>query len=483
MKRKTRQAVKPRISRTTTAIRILSIAFGVGALLSLYLAFSVVRNLAAAWSGTGLPSFRINPAGGQPTVEGEPTATPVLLDQLPDPWNGTERVTILLMGLDYRDWSSEEGPPRTDSMMLVTLDPVSQTGGMLSIPRDLWVDIPAYGHGRINTAYFLAERDRLPGGGPALAVKTVEKFLGVPIQYYVQIDFGAFIRMVDEIGGIEVDLDNHIWVDPIGDVGRFNTVLLSPGKQVLNGELTLAYARARKTEGGDFDRSRRQQEVALAIRDRILSLGMVPTLITRAPNLYDELASGIHTNLSLDEMIGLALLAVRMPRENIKSGVIGPPDMVTLENVLYGGEQAEVLKPVPDQIRQLRDVIFASTSAIGPSIEADDSQSAAGQEGARIAVLNGAGQEGLASQTAELLQGFGFNIVEVGNADFMDYPQTRVVDYTGNPYTTQYLMELMNLTQGQILFQTDAGGDIDVAVVMGYDWFEVLSLLTQAASE
>jgi hypothetical protein len=97
-----------------------------------------------------------------------------------------------------------------------------------------------------------------------------------------------------------------------------------------------------------------------------------------------------------------------------------------------------------------------------------------------MAVLNGAGEEGLAGRMAELLGGLGFNVVEISNADRMDYPQTRVIDYTGNPYTTQYLLELMELTQSQILFQTLPDSQIDLALIVGYDWYEVIPKLLAA---
>ncbi|TET83288.1 MAG: LytR family transcriptional regulator [Anaerolineales bacterium] len=460
-------------------IKALAGAFIIAALLSGYLVYVVVHGLAAAWTGTGLPSFNI--FGGQSSITAlDPEATPMadLLDELPEPWTGTSRVTVLLMGLDYRDWESGGGAPRTDSMMLATLDPISETAGMLSIPRDLWVEIPAYGHGRINTAYALGEQDRLPGGGPALAVKTIEKLLGVPIQYYIQIDFGAFVRMVDEIGGVEIDVPERIKVDPIAQIGPDNTVTLEPGVQILCGELALAYARARHTEGGDFDRARRQQQVAMAIRDKVLNPGMIPILFGKVSVLYQELASGIRTNLSLDQMVSLGLLALQISNDDIRRAVIGPPLMVTLETVYYGGKEAQVLKPVPSQIRILRDEIFTATGAIGPSISYDDEATAAEEENARLAVLNGAGEEGLAGRTAELLRELGFNVTQVSNADRMDYPTTRVVDYTGNPYTTQYLMVLMDLTQSQILFQSIPEAEVDVALIVGYDWPGILPKLS-----
>jgi anionic cell wall polymer biosynthesis LytR-Cps2A-Psr (LCP) family protein len=416
-------------------IRVLAGAFIVAGLLSIYLVYSAVRDLATSWSGSGLPSFSISRDSGTEAAGAVgPTSTVAPLEQLPDPWKGNERVTVLLMGLDYRDWESGEGPPRTDSMMLATIDPVSETAGMLSIPRDLWVEIPGYSHGRINTAYFLGERDRLPGGGPELAVRTVENFLGVPIQ-------------------------------------------------TLSGPEALAYARNRHTDGGDFDRAQRQQQVALAIRSQILRLNMLPTLIAKAPALYNDLAQGILTNLTLNQMIALGLLALQVPPENVSQGVIAPPDMVTLESVTYGGEQAQVLKPVPDQIRLLRDKVFAATSAIGPSISVEDPAVAAKSENAKVAVLNGAGEEGLAGKFADALRALGFTVTEIGNADRMDYPTTRIVDYTGNPYTAQYLVELMDLTQSQVLFQTVPENEIDLALVVGYDWQQLYTKLTAAAPD
>ena len=121
------------------------------------------------------------------------------------------------MGLDHRDWEAGEGPPRTDSMILLTIDPINNTAGMLSIPRDLWVEVPGFGHQKINSAYQLGEGSRLPGGGPGLAVDTVEQFLGITINYYAQIDFGAFERFIDEIGGVKIEVKNKIKVQLIGE--------------------------------------------------------------------------------------------------------------------------------------------------------------------------------------------------------------------------------------------------------------------------
>jgi LCP family protein required for cell wall assembly len=452
-------------ARPDSLIWALAAAFTLAAVVTALLVFRAARDLASAWNGgTGLNPFS---ALGGPTDDVTPlpgtTPTAVLLEATPQPWNSNDRITVLVMGLDYRDWISGEGPPRTDSMMLVTMDPTTRTAGLLSIPRDLWVEIPGFfDHNRINTAYFLGEANRLPDGGPGLAMRTVEHLLGVPVPYYAVIDFSAFERMVDEIGGIEILVRERIKVSPIGR----DSVWLDPKGYQMDGAMALAYARARKTEGGDFDRAQRQQQVAVAVLEKVVDLQMVPVLLTRAPTLYQELASGIHTNLTFEQMVSLGLLAVQIPEDNIQRGVIAPPDMVIPQVLLDG---AEVLKPVPDQIRLLRDQIFAATGVLNPSLSDEDPLAAAGQEAASIAVLNGAGIEGLAGRTADYLRAQGMNVTEIGNADRLDYSRTIVVDYTGKPYTTRFLMGLLGLTESQILVQTIPGNDVDVAVIVAGD--------------
>jgi LCP family protein required for cell wall assembly len=341
-------------------VRLLAAGFVLAVMLMGATTYLVTRDLSRAWFGFSANPFQPNLSGNPdatPGPDGQATPMPVVVT--PMPWQGVERVTILLMGLDYRDWVAGEGPPRTDTMMLVTFDPLTDTAGMLSVPRDLWVEIPGFGHNRINTAYPSGEANRLPGGGPALAVQTVEKAIGVPIQYFAVIDFGAFERMIDEVGGVDVLVEQEVKICPIGRACK----ILSPKAHLLDGAEALAYARVRKGAGDDFGRAQRQQQVALAILDRVVGLNMVPTLVTKAPALYQELSSGIRTNMSLDEMVSLGWQAVQTPKEKIARGVIAPPNMVGFHTLPTG---AAVLRQVPDQIRILRDEIFVQTSGIGP---------------------------------------------------------------------------------------------------------------------
>lgn len=416
----------------------------------------LIQNAATAGvndQGTPLPPIPGGLTGSDPVLSGVKLA----------PWDGAERVTLLLLGLDYRDWEAQSEASRSDTMILLTLDPQTKTAGILSIPRDLWVAIPGFKHGKINTAYYLGDAYKLPGGGPALAVKTVETFLGVPIHYYAQVDFGAFVRFVDEIGGVKINIPQEITIDLLGS-GFKTKKKLKPGIQTLPGEWALAYARNRYTEGGDFDRARRQQQVIMAIRDKILSAKILPILIEKAPTLYNELSSGIRTNLSLEDAIKLALLAKDVPEENIKRGVIDKSD------VFFGfsPDGLSILIPIPDDISNLRDEIFASSGSIGPQT-GGNTQERMKTESARVLLYNGSSDPALADRTADFLRSQGMNILQVQNAP-QNYGSTTVIDHTGNPYALQYLKDLMGIAPGKILIEFDPNAAADLEVFIGADW-------------
>jgi LCP family protein required for cell wall assembly len=340
----------------------LSVAFLLSVVAAGILVHVIVRDLTATYTGVGLNPFQARP-GETTAIPGQALATPTLirLDSPPQPWDGTSRVTILVMGLDYRDWIAAEGAPRSDTMMLASIDPITLKASILSIPRDLWVEIPGFTYNRINTAYSLGEAYNLPGGGPGLAIQAVENLIGVPIQYFAVIDFHSFEKFVDEIDGIDILVHEPMWISPIDS----DSIYVEAKPYHFNGAEALAYARVRYTGGGDFGRAQRQQQVIFAIMDRVVGFNMLPTLINRAPVLYQEISSGVRTNLSLEQMISLAWLTLKVPKENIQSGVIAPPKMVGFHTRPDG---AQVLRFVPDQIRILRDQLFTDTSALSPEI-------------------------------------------------------------------------------------------------------------------
>lgn len=409
------------------------------------------------------PGETITPGGS--SAGGGFADLPVNTGPTPEPWDGTSRVTILVMGLDYRDWEAGEDIPRTDSMLLLTIDPLTKTAGMLSIPRDMWVSIPGFGYNRINTAYRAGEANKLPGGGIALAGKTVEHFLGVPVNYAVLLDFNSVVRVIDELGGLDMHIREEITVDPIGPG---NTVTLEPGVQPLDGATVLAYARMRYTNDGDFDRSKRQQEVIMALREQILTFNQLPMLIAKAPALYSELSSGIKTTLSLDQMIQLAVLATQVKEEDIKRGVFDPHKDVGYASVDSSEGRMDVLVPNPDQIRILRDEIFTTGGPYAPAAVSGSAELMK-IEAARVVVNNGSSVAGLAGQAAGLMREQGVNITGEGNAA-QAVGATTIVDYTGNPYTVKFLAEMLNVPDLRVKNNFDPNASLDVEVILGGDW-------------
>ena len=454
---------------------VLLIGLAVLILSTLVVGYFVIRNLVASWNAPVAPVV----AGPGSTLSGTPLPAPtralngkIYSDPLQSkgmptaqPWDGTSRISILVMGLDYREWEDDPGAPsRTDSMILFTIDPVNKTAGMLSIPRDTWVKIPGYDYAKINQAYYLGAENDLPGGGPGLAVKTVEQLLDVPIQYYAQIDFDAFTKMVDDLGGIDVYVHQTMRISLVGKAGSFE---LKPGVQTLDGPTLLAYVRNRYTDGNDFARSQRQQEVIMDIRKDILEGNMLPTLIEKAPALYQDLASGIHTNLTLDEIIRLAVLAESIDPARIHRVVIDLTD----ETSTWSADGQAILIPIPERIRIRRDQAFANTEAPVQATAAVSVDPVTGMkdEKARIAVHNGTNTSGLATRTAEYFNKQGLDVVDESNAD-QTYDTSLIYVYTNKPFTVQFLANLMKIPNSRIFNKYDPTSKFDVEVILGSDW-------------
>jgi polyisoprenyl-teichoic acid--peptidoglycan teichoic acid transferase len=416
--------------------------------------------LPAGWDGQ--PSATPN----RPGITPSPQPTPTAAEGLPAgaAWSGTRPVTLLVMGLDYRDWLEGVDVPRTDTMILFSIDPLKKTAGMLSIPRDMWVSIPGFGYSRINTAYRDGEIYKLPGGGMGLAMKTVEQFVGVPVDYAALIDFNSFVKFIDELGGLDMHIREPIKVDPIGPG---NTITLQPGVQTLDGATVLGYARNRYTADGDFDRARRQQEVIMALRDQILTFHQLPMLIQKAPKLYHELSSGIRTNLALDQVIQLALLAAQVDEKDIQRGVFDPHTDVNYASVITPDGAASVLVPNPDRIRLLTEKVFGGNS-LGPTA-GGDLAARAKAEGARVLVKNGARSADRGSQASVLFNTQGIQASDGGKADSI-YSQTTIIDHSGKPYTIQYLTELLQIPSSRVKMDFNPDAPADLEITIGLDW-------------
>lgn len=439
---------------------VLSVLLIVGGIYSGYLFYVTVRELVAHAQFPSLPNVNyLPPAPGQQertsniSTGGEP---------LPN-WQKKERVNILLLGIDERE--GQHGPWRTDTMIVLTLDPENMTVGMLSIPRDLWVLIPGYGENRINTAHYLGDLKKHPGGGPALAIKTVQYNLGIPIHYYVRVNFSGFVKAIDTIGGIDIYVEKEIYDPKYPDNAYgYEPLYIPAGLQHMDGELALKYARTRHS-GSDFDRLRRQQQIIMAVRDKVLRLDLLPQLLPKLPELLKTVGDAVQTDLQLDEMLNLVQLASQIDDEHIKTAVID--SSMTVDTTTPNG--AQVLVPIRDEIRAVVDEIFSTSTQEATEEETEDRERLAA-EGAKIVVHNGSTVGNLAAQTSAFLKEQGFEVVEFGNAERFDYPTTIIVDYTGKEYTIQYLARLLNIPENNIQKFTGSHSEIDIRLIIGADF-------------
>jgi LCP family protein required for cell wall assembly len=356
-------------------------------------------------------------------------------------WSGTERVNILLLGIDRRP--QDQGlPARTDTILIVTVDPITKTAGILSIPRDLLVHVPGYGEYRVNTAYPLGELERPPRGAQ-LAKETISANFGIPIHYYAMVDFRGFERIVDTLGGVVIDVpyplkDDQYPSDVGDDVIR---IFFDEGIQRMDGQQALRYARTRHADS-DFGRNLRQQQMILALRQEALRLDILP----RLPALFATLRDSFSTDIPPEDALALAALAWRIETKDIQRRAI---DVNLIYNRGDGG-----LVPRRSEIAKLvRELFF-------------DSRLRA--EAARVEVLNGSGRQGLAGAVAQRLEGLGVQVVRVDNADRADYRETVVIDGTGKVHTVGVIARALNIPQRQIVRRT-LDGTADVRVILGAD--------------
>jgi LCP family protein required for cell wall assembly len=237
-------------------------------------------------------------------------------------------LNILLLGTDARP--DESGPTRTDAIVLVHIARDTGRVSMLSIPRDLWVSYPTGGEGRINAAYAIGEHRFGPGGGAALAKSTVSKLLGIPVDYFILINFEGFKKIIDIIGGIEIDVPRPIY-DPAYPTDDYRTIEVSfaSGRQWMDSERALIYARTRHADS-DFGRNQRQQQVLMAIFQRVRDRGLLQQL-TSVDDYTGALRGYVITDLNYRMMLELASFARTIDTEQILRYAIDSSSIVELD--------------------------------------------------------------------------------------------------------------------------------------------------------
>jgi polyisoprenyl-teichoic acid--peptidoglycan teichoic acid transferase len=443
----------------------------------------------------------------QPTAapgEAAPTPAPAIAPAAPaiaPEWQGADRLNVLLLGVDKREG---EDVPRSDTMILVSIDPAGRRVGMLSIPRDLMVTIPGYGRDKINAAFPLAERDKLPGGGPTLAMETVQANFKVPVHHFATVDFRGFTRIIDAVGGVTVEAPYALKDDeyPSDEGANYTRLYVPAGLQQMDGTTALRYARSRHFDT-DFGRNRRQQQVLQAIREQGLKLNLLP----RLPEMITLLSGSVRTDLDPRQLPSLARLGMSIDREQIKSFgmtvdmtiVYDTPTDFHLEpnwpkinaalREMMGGapaagataaarpaaqptprpvvtsrpaEPSPATKPAPTSAPAAATPRATSTATVAPTTTPAK---------VRVWVRNGTRVQGLAARNADILKGRGYTIVDVSqDPNAGQYPRSVIYLYGGERGDAIVLSQALGLPASAVkLGPAPAPAGTDILVILGED--------------
>jgi LCP family protein required for cell wall assembly len=422
-------------------------AFG---MLSFYLALAVATQVdGALWPGRQLNL-------------GVPEVIPGVELDTPEHASIEERINIVVLGLDQRRDEPDNTPSRTDSVMILTMDPFSKTGGAFSIPRDTWVDIPD-GYGghitdRINVAYEMGEYSYkdYPGGGSGLVKDTIEYNFGIPIDYYVVLNFNNFIDLIDELGGIQIDVPEYAYDPAYNDCNRCQSypVEFLEGPEQMEGERALAYARIRASDN-DFKRIERQQLVVRAAVRKAADLG---TVFSNPLDLYKQYKNAVKTDINDLQIPGLADLAQQIGPDTIRT--------VSMAEATYPCNtcSASVLLFNKAKVEELKARVF--------------SEGGFQEDGATVKILNGTEVPDLARYVESLIGNRGITSDRVLTDELLDgplYDETLIVNLDGKEYTAEQLAEWLALPAARVVTAADPeaaeflNSGSDVVVVLGAD--------------
>jgi LCP family protein required for cell wall assembly len=352
------------------------------------LSVALVVFYAAAYRGSapwaGLASKVFAPLANAPI-----TGTVAGQEAPPPGWTGTERLNVLLLGIDSRGDSSST--QNTDTMIVLSLDPVNKAAAMLSIPRDTFINRPGVLVDKINAAYAF--------GGPDLSRRVVEDLLGIRLNAYAMVDFDAFTKIVDAVGGVVIDVKRPVRDEayPTPDYG-IERLDITAGPQLMDGPTALRFARSRH-DTNDYSRAQRQQLVLSALRLRLAEGDFLRGL----PALVDRVGSAVQTNFDPANVLPLARFGTGIDGESIRSDVLYPCGGAYPHCELQAstGDNGFILIPDRAKIRDLAAGIFYD-----PQVKS---------EGASIEVRSTGARSGLAQSVADRLSERAFTVSTVSN--------------------------------------------------------------------
>jgi len=412
------------------------------------------------------------------------------------------RINVLLLGMGGE---GHDGAMLTDTIIVMSIDPDAEEVAMLSLPRDMWVESNVFGYSRINKINYYGEQED-PDHGPEYVRDVVQEITGLDIPYYLRIDFEGFREIVDSLGGVEIDVENgFIDTEYPGANYGYMTVEFERGLQTMNGEEALQYARSRHgvitdadpdspvtNEASDFARSRRQQKLIAAIKDKALSTGVLANP-QKLNDLFIALGKHILTNAQMWEGWRLFELGQKFDVNNVKVSVISneeflkvyttPDGAYTLIPVDGFGEYGKIQEfaiNIFDRAEDLHGEELTVPEGQAPEEERPDEESEeetseeAVEETATIAVQNGTLITGLGARVGNELRAAGFEVTNVGNAADQTRQNTVIYDNTGGK-KPQQLEEIAGTYNAEIIEETaplnKAGGqeDADFVIILGQE--------------
>lgn len=366
---------------------------------------------------------------------------------------GDGRINILLLGIGGEN---HPGGMLTDTIQIVSIDPNNNKIAALSIPRDLYVTVPQYGGVKINQVYQIGQgNEKVYGSGPDLAKDIVSEILDLPIHYYVKMDFDGFKKIIDEAGGIDIDVPNTI-SDPYypdEDMIGYNPFYIEAGKQQMNGSTALKYARSRETTS-DFDRSARQQQILIALRNKVLNLGFL-TNPSKLTGMMQILGDHLRTDLQINEIKRLAEIVKNVDTDGMVAKVLDSSTDSPLIAVSDGGYYLKPKTGNWKEVQRIAHEIFTD-----PYLA---------QENAKLEILNGTSQVGYGKEVSDTLISYGYNIANLDTAD-KDYSKTFLYDYSNGkyPYTIKFLSDRYNAEVKKQPANSNSG--IDITLIVGKDY-------------
>ena len=357
----------------------------------------------------------------------------------------TDRINALILGIGG---AGHDGPNLTDTMILVSYQPSTKKVALISIPRDLDVNVAGYNDVKINAINAYAE-ERQKGSGAAETAKAVSEVLDQPISYWVRIDFSGFEKAINTLGGVDVTVDRS-FVDqnfPVGDGSDLvKTVSFAAGLQHMDGATALTFARSRHGSNGeasDFARSKRQEKIIIALRDKLLSAGTLLNPIT-VQSLFSTFRGSVATTLPAWEVVRMTNDFSGIKTSDIQTSVMSDANVLvpTMNNagafvLLPKGGDWQIVKNFVADVFNGAASPETLAAALPPKIN--------------VEILNGTAVVGLAQKTASLLEAAGFTVSKVANAGEKDYQKTVIYDLNGkNPDAVTKLRTIIdaNLSPG-----------------------------------